>query len=131
LSKAKDSEGTPIVIYQKLYEELSQNAKKRSMTIKKYATNLLESALKSYKYLDSKYPNISYKTTVGTTIILQDSTDKKNVKPISVKAKKDSEGFVCETDSSENCEHVTFAMFCPDAFLSLTNIENNDGTMVE
>jgi hypothetical protein len=82
--------------------------------IKKYTNDLLEKVISNYKYLESRFPNITYDKTVGSTIILQDSTDGNNTKPVLVKPKEGSEGYMCKEDKSETCEHVLFSMLCPD-----------------
>lgn len=46
--KTKDNEGTPIVMYSRIYDELTQNAEKRGLTVKKYANDLLDTILMNY-----------------------------------------------------------------------------------
>jgi hypothetical protein len=59
-------------------------------------------------------------------VILEDSTDDTKIKSVLVKTKKNPVGFKCDTDDSENCEHVKYTMLSPDAVLSLIYVEKND-----
>jgi hypothetical protein len=123
--KTKDKDGSPIVIYSRIYDELTQNAHERDFTGKKYANDLLDTILLNIRYLKMKFPNLSYSLTSGNFVILED-TKNDNKRAIIVKAKKDPVGFECENDKSENCEHVKYAMLSSHSILSLMYVEEND-----
>ena len=112
-------------MYTRIYDELTQNAEKRGLTVKKYANDLMDTILMNYKYLKMKFPNLSYILTSGNLVILED-TKNDNKRSIIVKAKKDPVGFKCDMDDSEDCEHVKYTMLSPDAVLSLMYVEKND-----
>jgi hypothetical protein len=95
------------------------------LTGKKYANDLLDTILMNYRYLEMKFPDLSYILTSGNLVILED-TKNDNKRSILIKARKDPVGFECDNDKSDNCEHIKYAMLCPDAVLSLIYIEKND-----
>jgi hypothetical protein len=120
-------EGTPIVIREELYTYLANKARDKDITIKKYANDLLTTILKRYAYLEKHFPSIKLEGIGSGVMILRDASKGKPVTVV-VMVNRNGNEIKCMLHDSSSCEHVRYAIMCPDInqILMPEGLDSND-----
>ena len=100
----------PVDIKREVYNKISKIAESKETSIRKYVNEVLLLNLEKYEFLKIYAPYLSKVGIEGNRLTIRDEKAKQKNYDVYLHDSK----LVCETDGSDSCIHVRFALCLPE-----------------
>lgn len=114
-----------VAIHYSLYSILRQLASSRDMPLTSFVSEQLEMMIRREQLLQKIKPFLSLESIGGNIMVIRDYREPDLVAPVLVRRREEKNESVllrCQTDNSEDCVHVAFAL----GLLELGKIETSE-----